>query len=38
MGGPDSVMWDRWEWLRDPSGNDEAGQPVWNDPKQLMPH
>jgi pyridoxine/pyridoxamine 5'-phosphate oxidase len=38
MGGPDSVMWDRWEWLRDTASSDEAGQPVWNDPKQLMPH
>lgn len=29
-GGPDTVMWDRWEWLRDKDG--------WIDPKHLVPH
>jgi hypothetical protein len=31
-GGPDTVMWDRWEWLRDR----ETGE--WADPRHLIPH
>jgi hypothetical protein len=29
-GGPDTVMWDRWEWMRDENG--------WVEPKHLIPH
>lgn len=33
LAGPDSsVMWDRWEWLR------ESHLDEWKDPKQLVPH
>jgi hypothetical protein len=35
-GGPDSVMWDRWEWLRDHTAND--GTMYWAEPKHLVPH
>lgn len=43
LGGPDTVMWDRWEWLRDVDeiGGDEEhfGDLVaWKDPKRLVPH
>lgn len=39
LGGPDSITWDRWEWLRDvesPSGTRSAI--LWSDPKHLVPH
>lgn len=38
FGGPDSVMWDRWEWLRDTQGDAERGSIAWVDPKHLVPH
>jgi hypothetical protein len=31
-GGPDTVMWDRWEWLYDRDTNS------WAEPKNLIPH
>lgn len=38
LGGPDTIMWDRWEWLRDRSVDSEGGSIVWHDPKHLVPH
>lgn len=38
IGGPDSIMWDRWEWLRDNSGDCPEGSIAWTDPKHLIPH
>ena len=40
LGGPDTVMWDRWEWLRDPTDAAlDAKEPVvWADAKHLVPH
>ena len=35
-GSPDTVMWDRWEWLRAP--NSEEVSISWNAPKHLLPH
>ena len=37
-GGPDSVLWDRWEWHRASSGNCPEGNTDWDAPKHLMPH
>lgn len=37
FGGPDSVMWDRWEWLRDKTESTE-GALQWNDAQHLHPH
>jgi hypothetical protein len=31
-GGPDTVMWDRWEWMRNKDSS------TWADPKNLIPH
>jgi hypothetical protein len=40
LGGPDTVMWDRWEWLRDPDAAVTApGDAIaWAEPKHLVPH
>lgn len=39
LGGPDTVMWDRWEWLRDPAVTTIAGEALeWAEPKHLVPH
>jgi len=39
LGGPDTVMWDRWEWLRDPDSALDVKEPVvWADAKHLVPH
>jgi hypothetical protein len=32
-GGPDTVMWDRWEWMRKKDSSNG-----WADPKSLIPH
>jgi len=32
VGGPDAVMWDRWEWLRE---NEDAN---WSEPNHLLPY
>jgi len=37
-GGPDSIMWDRWEWLRLPSGNGTEEAIPWAKPTQLLSH
>jgi len=38
-GGPDSIMWERWEWMRNASGeNCPEGSIPWNPPNQLLPH
>lgn len=37
-GGPDSILWDRWEWLRSTSGDWADGSIPWNEPKHLLPH
>jgi hypothetical protein len=36
LGGPDKVMWDRREWLRDPTSPSSAM--VWHQAKQIVPH
>lgn len=33
IGGPDIIMWERWEWIKDPDTDD-----AWNEPKLLLPH
>lgn len=38
IGGPESVMWDRWEWLRDTKNDGPRGSIEWNEPKHLIPH
>jgi hypothetical protein len=39
VGGPETVMWERWEWLRNIEAKDTpTGGIAWNDPKQLVPH
>lgn len=38
IGGPESVMWERWEWLRDESDGAPTGAIAWNEAKQLVPH
>jgi hypothetical protein len=38
IGGPESVMWERWEWLRDESEGAPTGAIAWNEPKRLVPH
>ena len=47
LGGPDvAIMWDRWEWLRDPDDDaaltavaDSASEAIaWAEPKHLVPH
>jgi hypothetical protein len=38
LGGPESVMWERWEWLRDESEGAPTGAIAWNKPKRLVPH
>ena len=40
LGGPDTVMWDRWEWLTDPDVDLSApGDALaWAEPKHLVPH
>jgi hypothetical protein len=36
---PDSsVMWDRWEWLRDSAGDCPEGLMGWQPPRNLVPH
>jgi hypothetical protein len=30
-GGPDSILWNRWEWSRDQDG-------IWKSPVALLPH
>ena len=44
LGGPDTIMWDRWEWLRE-SGDDNNDESTsgktglsWSEPKHLLPH
>ena len=37
-GGPDSVLWDRWEWTRSSSGDCPEGSLGWDEPKSLLPH
>jgi len=32
VGGPDCIMWDRWEWRKN------AGDNSWDEPKLLLPH
>lgn len=31
IGGPDQVIWDRWEWKRD-------GNASWSEPTRLLPY
>lgn len=38
LGGPDAVMWDRWEWLRDADGDAPKGTIAWAEPRRLIPH
>jgi hypothetical protein len=39
IGGPDSITWDRWEWLRDAESESDASSAIsWSDPKHLVPH
>lgn len=38
IGSTDSVMWERWEWLRDDSEGPPTGDIAWNDPTRLVPH
>ena len=37
VGSPDSLFWERWEWLRDTDAGDEASI-VWNEANRLVPH
>ncbi|CAB9527171.1 expressed unknown protein [Seminavis robusta] len=37
-GGPDSILWERWEWLRSASAAESEGAIPWNDPMHLLPH
>lgn len=32
VGGPEQVMWERWEWKRDNGGD------LWEEPKRLLPY
>jgi len=36
-GGPETILWDRWEWRR-ASGNCPEGSTIWDPPTHLMPH
>jgi len=39
LGSPDTIMWDRWEWLRNTSVEVDTENPIaWNEPKRLIPH
>lgn len=38
LGGPDTIMWDRWEWLRDADGESPQGTIAWADAKHLIPN
>jgi hypothetical protein len=38
VGGPEQVMWERWEWSRDESEGAPTGAIAWDEPKQLVPH
>jgi hypothetical protein len=39
LGGPDTIMWDRWEWLRDTKNGDATpGAIAWAEAKHLIPH
>ena len=40
LGGPDTVMWDRWEWLHDPAeaGTASSDAIPWTESKHLVPH
>ena len=38
LGGPDTVMWDRWEWLRDPDVPSDINKIAWAEAKHLVPH
>ena len=35
-GGPDHVLWERWEWTRMKSGDCPEGTLPWHEPKSLM--
>mmetsp|Transcript_22206 Transcript_22206/g.44068 ORF Transcript_22206/g.44068 Transcript_22206/m.44068 type:complete len:294 (-) Transcript_22206:201-1082(-) len=37
VGGPDQVMWERWQWDRD-AGACPEGTPLWDAPKLLLPY
>lgn len=37
-GGPDSVLWERWEWQRASAGDCPEGTLAWDEPKWLLPH
>lgn len=37
IGGPEIIMWERWEWFRDEEGS-PFGAIDWNDAKRLVPH
>jgi hypothetical protein len=37
-GGPDAVLWDRWEWHRDNEGDCPEGSLAWQSAQQLIPH
>jgi hypothetical protein len=37
-GGPDSVLWERWEWSRADAGDCPEGTLAWNEPVYLLPH
>mmetsp|Transcript_7393 Transcript_7393/g.16374 ORF Transcript_7393/g.16374 Transcript_7393/m.16374 type:complete len:303 (+) Transcript_7393:84-992(+) len=37
IGGPDQVMWERWEWKK-ASGECPEGTSLWNEPKRLLPY
>lgn len=37
-GGPDSVLWERWEWRRSPGGDASEGALAWDEPRWLLPH
>ena len=38
LGGPDSVMWERWEWKRDAAGDCPVGSISWSDARLIVPH
>lgn len=38
LGGPDSIMWDRWEWLRAVPDEASDGSIPWRSPNHLVPH
>ncbi|KAL7521582.1 hypothetical protein ACHAWX_006259 [Stephanocyclus meneghinianus] len=37
IGGPDQVMWERWEWQR-ATGECPEGTALWKEPKRLLPY